>query len=292
MYKKVYRIINIHRLLNRGEIMNDGFLIREGDQLKRYYDILRQRFAEYIVDKEFLQIHLYNLYYKLYVAKIGVYEYELFSLDLEIMNIKSQIIFLYDLVEAELPINLTEVENRVHKELEEYYHILEDHKKDIYQAKSGSWVDGINLEEFTEINKEFRNLVLLISPQLKNYRNDIIITLWQKGCYAYKNNELSYLKIIIKLAQDELGSIGRGPIDEMNLEEAIKHLEESIKNIQDEIIAIKEEFPYYWVDILMDGKNTRRVQNELKIEIKELSEILTMFQEHFMLLLGDKLFLN
>lgn len=272
--------------------MKDIFSNCKSDQLEECYDKLKDRLADYIVDKEYLEKHLYYKYMNEYILKIGIYENELFALDLEIASTKSKIIMIDNLLEKDLPINLMDIELKIQKSFAEYHHILKNNNKTLKEANYQSLIVDFEDEDFLDLNKNFKSLVLLIDPRINKYDNEIIKSLWKKGSTAYKNNELAYLKIIIKLAQDELINIERDTLDKEVSEKNVERLEKMILNIWDEIIVLKEEFPYNWVQILKEHKSIRRIQNDLLNDIKDSKEMLAILQEYFLVLLDDTLFLN
>lgn len=121
---------------------------------------LKNNLAELIYEHENLISHLCPLIERRYVLKFGIYEYELYKLELDISKLKRKLQLMRMEINHENKIDLEKIANILSKEFEEYEHQLK------------AQIDEIKYLESTELKQlsddDSRKLKKFIAFSLKS----------------------------------------------------------------------------------------------------------------------------
>lgn len=242
-------------------------------------------------DKECLLKHKFYYLKTDYIIKIGYLEHELFNLDLKLGAAKRKIELAQDAINQNTPINIGLIEEEVKREFGEFLKVQYNKDKEIKLAGYFSTIDRLTEEEYQDLKKYYRGIARLLLPDVYAKVNEVQKSLWEKANLAYENGEVQFLKIIYKLAKDEIAGVKR--LEEYTAEELdskINDFEIRIKNDLKDINTLLDNFPFNKEMLLKDETKISEMQKELKMNIKDGSAILNVLEEHFLMMLDDTKF--
>lgn len=270
------------------EICSDS----EYDIILSRYISLRNQLVDVIVDKENLLKHRFFNLKTEYITKIGYLEYELSDFNIRLGIIRRKIEMLADNY-TQTPGMLAYFEFVANREFSELLELLELKRRELDIAKYINTMDKPTNEEYLELNKNYKGLVKLLHPEINSTLTKTQFRLWEKGNKAYENGELRFLKVILKLANDE--SIGDFGIEKYTAEQLnfrINYFELKIEERNNELMKIQKGFPFNKEEFLLDDMKVKALQKNLKISIKEAKNILMVMEGHFLINLDDTRYLS
>lgn len=274
--------------------MDDSTAQSNHIELIRKYKRLRNQLISIIEEKEYLINHKYYNLKSEYIKKIGYLEFELYELDIKLGKARRRIEIVENLLDSNLPINLSYIELEITKEFREFNDILELKDRELQISDYiCNKEDYPSEEELLELNKYYRKTIKVLHPHIHLNLTDLQKKLWDKANRAYHNCSLIYLKIIYKLGHDEyvnMPSLEEDSINELNAK--VDFLEDNIKENTMELNELMVVFPFNKEILLKDELKVKDIQKELQRTIKEAKNILDLMEKHFLLLLNEGHYIN
>ena len=276
-----------------GALMTDSSLDSNDDIILKRYRYLKNQLVNVIADKENLLKHRFFDLKTDYITMIGYLEYELYNINVRLGITKRKIELLQANKINKATRKLPYIEAVIKIEFKDLLEILDLKKREVEIASYLNAFEDITFEEFLELNKYFRSLIKLIHPYINPNANQIQKRLWEKGCIAYENKEVVFLKVILKLAKDEVCAAkdpGDYSIEELN--SMIHNFEQKISATNIEVQEILKNFPFNMEELLMDDRKISDIQKKLQNQIKEAKSVLIIMEDHFLMILDDTKYLN
>ncbi|WFA09960.1 hypothetical protein [Tissierella sp. Yu-01] len=273
--------------------MGDIAIQTDYERFLKKYKNLKNQIINVLGTKEYLLKHKYYDLKNNYIIKIGILEHELLDTDIRLGLIKRKIELAQIYMKNQGQVNVSMIEARVNYEFEELINFLKSNEYEIKIVKSCSSTRKLSEDEFNELNKYFKNITRLLHPDLNINLTETQKRLWGKAKTAYENNELEYLKIIYKLANDE--SLNAQKIEDYSLDElqhSINHMEDIIKELLEEIKNIQDNFPFNKEELLNNDYKIKEIQSELRKNIKEGFSVLGILEDHYLLMLNGNTYIN
>lgn len=263
------------------------------ERVFKQYMNLKNQIINVLSTKEYLLKHKYYDLKNNYMVKIGSLEHELLDTDIRLGLVKRKIELTQIYMKNQGQINVSIVESKANYEFEELIKFLKSNEYEIKIAKSCSSIRKLSDNEFNELNKYFKNITRLLHPDLNMNLTETQKRLWEKAKLAYENNELEYLKIIYKLANDE--TLNTKKIEDYSLDELqryINYMEAIINELLEEIKKIQDDFPFNKEELLNNEFKIKEIQSELRKNIKEGTSILRILEDHYLLMLNGNSYIN
>jgi hypothetical protein len=254
--------------------MNEIAKNPEYDNLLSLIQQLETELAELVQDRDKLLYHTCPKLQTEYMLKIGKLEYAVFEYQCKILRIKRKIEIVQALLNREQSYNIDEIEKQLDKEYQEYTFKLLEKQKEIERArlKSSSYGRLLTDEESSELRKLYTLIVKKLHPDINPDTTEEQHSQFVDAVNAYKNTDLSELRIIYLLLEKT------SVIETANSMDKLKTRKESLLNekeyLLNEIQKIKATFPYSVKDLLQDDV-------KLQSKIDELSNLLTESQEQY-----------
>lgn len=273
--------------------MDETFIQSEYEEALKRYNNLKNQMINIIEDKEYLLRHKFFDLKANYITRIGYLEYELNSINIKLGLMKRKIELAQLAINNNVDIDLLLIETEVKKEFEEYLNVLDIKAREIEVSNYLMDLDTPTETEMKDLKKYFKAIAKLLSPEINLDLNPVHKKLWEKAIIAYENGEVQYLKIICKLANDQV--IGQIKNEDLTLEELnrrIKYFEDKISLGLDEIKSIVNHFPFNKEEILKNDEMISNIQGELKRNIKEGNNILNIMEDCFLMMMSDTKYIN
>jgi len=210
------------------------------------------------------------------MLKIGKLEYAVYEIQIKILRTKRKIEIIQSFLNREQKYDLVEIEKQLDIEHKEYTQKLLDKQKEIDAArlKKSSAGKLLSDEESSELKKLYTQIVKKLHPDINPNTTEQEHSQFNDAVEAYKNANLSELRIIYLLLEKTIPS----STDTQNTMEKLTAKKEMLINeksyLKNEIEKIINTFPYNKKELLLD-------ENKMKEKIDELSNLLSEHNEHY-----------
>jgi len=254
--------------------MNDIIINPEYDDLLSSVQQLETDLAELVYDRDRLLYHICPKLRTEYMLSIGKLEYAVFEYQCKILRIKRKIDIIQAFLNREQSYNIAEIEKQLDKEYQEYTEKLIEKQKEIENARANKSSYGklLTEEESTELKKLYTLIVKKLHPDINPNTTEEQHCQFVDAVNAYKNANLSELRIIYLLLEKTSVTETVNSMDKLKTKKELLINEKNY--LINEIQKIKETFPYTIKDLLQDN-------DKLQHKIDELSKLLTDYQEQY-----------
>ena len=254
--------------------MNDLTRNPEFDRLVFSIHALETELAELVHERDKIIFHICPKLQTEYMLKIGKLEYAVFEYQCKILRIKRKMEMIQAFLNREQSYSIIEIDKQLDKEYREYTEKLIEKQKEIEKARFASSSSGRLLtdEETAELKKLYTVIVKKLHPDINPNTTEEQHNHFIDAVNAYKNADLSELKIIYLLLDKTSDTETESSIDRLMKREI------SLLNERDyllkEIQKIRESFPYNVKDLLLN-------ETELQRKTDEWSKLLTECREQY-----------
>jgi len=254
--------------------MNDIIRNPEYDDLLSLIQKLETELSELVYDRDRLLYHICPKLQTEYMLSVGKLEYAVFEYQCKILRTKRKIDIIQAFLNREQPYNIAEIEIQLDREYRKYTGKLLEKQKEIESArlKNSSYGKPLTEEETTELKKLYTLIVKKLHPDINPNTTEDQHNQFVDAVNAYKNANLSELRIIYLLLEKTTVTETVNSIDKLITKKELLLNEK--KYLFDEIQKIKETFPYSVKDLLQD-------KEKLQHKIDELSKLLTEYKEQY-----------
>lgn len=222
-----------------------------------------------------------------YMLTFGSLEYRLYKAFCKYMRLRRKKEMIQAKKNREEKVKIEEIENALDEEFAEYQRKLDEKIDEMNEAIERSKCEPLSEEEVIIVKKMYKNIVKKLHPDINPKVTEAQKELFYKATDAYKDGNLTSLKIIYDIVSDE-------DMDEIpslsyeSLEDEIKRLEDLIENTKFEINRIKTTQPYTWRIYLTDeNKRNERLRN-LKNNLESFQEGIRTYEEYIKELIKDE----
>jgi hypothetical protein len=235
---------------------------------------LETELAELVYGRDKLLYHICPKLQTEYLLKIGKLEYAIFECQCKILRTKRKIEVIQAFLNREQSYNIAEIEKQLDKEYQEYTKKLLEKYKEIERArfKNNNYGSLLTDEESSELRKLYTLIVKKLHPDINRDITEEQHNQFVDAVNAYKNADLSELRIIYLLLEKTSVTETVSSMDKLKTRK--KLLLDEKEYLLNEIQKIKETFPYNIKDLLQD-------KVKLQCEIEELSNTLIECQKQY-----------
>jgi hypothetical protein len=209
-----------------------------------------------------------------YMLKIGKLEYAIFECQCKILQTKRKIEIIQSFLNKDQPFTIQEIDKQLEQEFKEYIQKLLEKQREIDDARLKKSVRGklLSDEEMAELKKLYTLIVKKLHPDINPNTTEEQHNQFNDAVNAYKNGDLSELRVIYLLLDKIAASETENSIEKLKKREELLGNEK--KYLSDEIQSIKEKFPYTIMNLLQD-------ENRLQEKIDQLSNQLNEEKEQY-----------
>jgi hypothetical protein len=234
---------------------------------------LETELADLVFERDKLLYHVCPNLQAEYMLKIGKLEYAVFEYQCKILRAKRKIEIIQTQLNREQPVNIADIEKQLDNEYREYHEKLLEKQKEIDKARYRKDSVGRLLadEEAAELKKLYTYIVKKLHPDINPDTTPEQHAQFNDAVNAYKNGNLSELKIISLLLEKTTVTTDNASTLE-KLTKRKESLLDETAHITEQIQKIKETFPYSVKDLLLN-------ENALQNKIDEYTTLLTELRE-------------
>ena len=205
---------------------------------------LKERLSQLILEYDYLINQTCPEIERQYVLEFGLFEYELYRLELEIDKLKRKIQLIQKEINHENEIDLNKIEEIINREFEEYEKQLQaqiDEIKYIEDIKTKELSD----EDFKKIKKLYKLLIKRLHPDLNPNQTFFEYNLFLNTVKHFKNGDLKGLESILAIL----------PGEETEETSEIEDLKNLVEDYEKRISDVKKDYPYNKKGLLDDKKS-------------------------------------
>lgn len=218
-----------------------------------------------------------------YMLKLGKKEHELYSCQVEILQLKREISLYQAARNRRESISHEAVKKIIEKEFAEYQKQIEEHKAKQEFAKA--YLEGRTLseEEMKALKKCYHGLVRKLHPDLNPCLPEEAASLWNLVQIAYQMNDWKELFLLAEMA-DEVLAGKKDFMDSINslvrLQEELEETNQKTAELREQITETRKRIPFVYEKILNNPGTVSIKRHELDLQInlckeriKELTEL-------------------
>lgn len=212
-----------------------------------------------------------------YMMTIGRKEHTLFSLKVEIMQIRRELTLCQAAANQGRKITKTEVEAQLRQEFAEYKAQLEEQQKRVKEAEEHFHSEKLPPNKVQELTKRFHQIAKKLHPDIHPDLPPEAMELWNRILATYHSGDWKLFLLFADMADEFIAKGGCKltlPSDRDLLEQACAKLEEKIAGLKAEMQALEKKPPYCYREVLNDPAAVLERRHELDKAIAEQQEYL------------------
>ena len=238
----------------------------EFEKAKEELDRLSTRYAGLLTDYDEMTGTVRVDLETQYMMKIGRKEYQLFSLQIQVLQIKREISLYQAAKNAGRRIVPEEVKHIIDVEMADYQEQLDEQLKKLKLADALHLSKRMSHEETIKLRKLYHDLARLLHPDINPALPEKAIVLWQRIVEAYKNWDWDELRLLADMAYDmlERKEFRIDELDSMTIvRQQIDKLNDEIEELETKIAKLREKPPFSYEKLLKDADSVTKRRQEL-----------------------------
>ncbi len=252
-------------------------LFQDFENLKNEVEKMRTELSMLLSERDELQFVICKNIETQYMLKLGALEYKSYEAQCAYLRLKRKIELIQAKKNRQEKISVSAIEAKLDDEFEEYQKQLNEQIEKMNEAINRSKAKVLSDEDTKELKKLYRQIVKLLHPDMNPDVSQSQLNLFDNAVTAYKNGDLSTLKIISEMVCDNpLPKQSQNAVTQL-LEEK-KRLEKLLKTINENINRIKNEYPYIMKDIIADPAKTAQKKQELENILAYYNELIAVYK--------------
>ena len=246
------------------------------ENLKNELDARREEYAKLLAEYDDLTGAVRDYLETEYMMRIGRLEYRLFSLQIEVRQLKREIALYQAAKNRRETVSAAEVDAIIAREFAEYKSALAEQQQKIRQAEERHFCPKLSVADSKALRTLYHDMVRKLHPDLNRELPEEAKRLWVRIAKAYRNSDWQELNILADMVYDLLD--GRKPaVDTPNRMEQLleeqRRIAAKTSDLRKRMGEMRGHPPYSYMELLKDDKaiNARR---------RELQELLHGFERH------------
>jgi hypothetical protein len=246
---------------------------------------LRQYAGDLLHEIDTLVFHIRPSLERLYLVRIGVYEYELYKLEIAIRAEKYRIEAVQAGLNRGLEVSAEDIEAGLETELREYNEKIKamadrlSHAADVEYVRAESWGERV-----AAVKSVYRSIIKRLHPDLNPGQTPREAELFKSAARAYEWYDLDTL-LTIKALID--WNIAETPLTEDGYRSGILKLREYIGKLETRKSGIENSFPCDQRGLLEDDGKVEGLVGALKREIELGEKELARLRRKFAFMAGE-----
>ena len=248
----------------------------EVENAKRELEALRGEYARLLAEYDDLTGAVREHLETEYMMRIGRLEYRLFSLQIQVRQLKREIALYQAAKNRRETISSGEVDAIIAREFAEYKAALAEQQQKLRQAEERHFSPKLSAADTKALRDLYHDMVRKLHPDLNRDLPEEAKRLWIRIAEAYRNRDWRELNILADMVYDLLD--GRKPDvgDPDRMEQLLaeqRRIAAKIDDLRERMGEMRRHPPYSYMELLKDDRavNAKR---------RELFELLHGFERH------------
>lgn len=246
-------------------------------QLKKDYQNLCDKFSERIAELSELRSTIMPNIETDYMLKIGSKEHQLFSLQVQMQQLKREI-SLWQAAQNRGEITTeSEVKAIIRREFQEYQQQLQEQQQKIELAEKHFGAETMSPEKSKQFRKLYLSLVKKLHPDLHPDLPAIAGNLWNRIQGAWQSNDLPELELLADMTEEMLDQKNFTLLEDdafSVLQEKVEKLRAKLEPLELHIKELRVVPPLSYLELLRDSGKVLAKRQELERQIKAVQNIL------------------
>ena len=247
------------------------------DKVKSEIEKLKIELSMFVLERDDLLFVECKNIEMAYMLSVGGLEYKAFESKCAVFRLKRKIELIQAKKNRQEKVVLSAIEEILDIEFAEYQTKLDEQIGKMNSALERSKGKELTDSESRELKKLYIGIVKALHPDLHPDISPEKIKLFLNAVEAYKNGDLTGLKIITEMVVDKKISLEHTDALALLIKEK-ERLSELIKGLKDEIIKIKSEYPYTMKSLIQDSEKISEKKKELEGIIEEWEKALDFYK--------------
>lgn len=247
------------------------------DKVKSEVEKLKIELSMFVLERDDLLFVECKNIEMVYMLSVGGLEYKAFELNCAVLRLKRKIELIQAKKNRQEKVVLSAIEEILDVEFAEYQAKLDEQIGKMNAALDRSKGKELTDSESRELKKLYIGIVKALHPDLNPDISPEKIKLFLNAVEAYKNCDLTELRIISEMVVDKKISLEHTDALALLVKEK-ERLSDLIKGLKEDIIKIKSEYPYTMKSLIQDPEKISEKKKELEGIIEEWEKALYFYK--------------
>ena len=247
------------------------------ENIKSEVEKLRTELSMLVLERDNLLYHECKEIETAYLLSVGALEYKAFEIECAILRTKRKIDLIQAKKNRQEKIILSEIDDQLDFEFEDYMEKLEEHMAKMNDALYRSKNKLLSEKDSRELKKLYRTIVKALHPDLNPDLSEEKQLLFHQAVFAYECGDVEGLRIISTMVSDPT------PFYETTdsfkaMQREKERIAELLLHVKEKIESIKTEYPYTLKDIIQTPGKLDAIKTELENHISQMNEVLSEYK--------------
>lgn len=219
---------------------------------------LKDQISQLIFQYDNLMSHVGPEIERQYVLEFGIFEYELYNLELKIDKLKRKLQLIQIEINHGNSIDLDKIEKILDEEFEEYEKQVQAQIDEIKSLEENT-PEKLSESDTKKLKKLYRMLVKKLHPDLNPNQTFFELNLFYRAVYCFEHGDLKGLESVAAILPENAG-------EETTQIEDLKRL---VQEYGDKIMDLKKKYPFNKKELLEDEESGQKYKDMLKELIED-----------------------
>ena len=205
-----------------------------------------------------------------YMLKMGYLEVKAFELQLTFSRMRREISLIQACINRGETVQPTVIQERLDSEFASFQAKLTEQLNQLDRALGRAKADSLSEEEVKELKQLYRQLVKAWHPDMNPNLGPEYAQLFERAVQAYRNGDLVTMRILAVIQGGQDPEVNREESDSLSYwQTKLEETEDLIANYRERMAAIRQSYPYLYLEILEDDERLRERQEEYEELIQQ-----------------------
>ncbi len=264
---------------------SDIILFPEFEKVKSEVEKLRTELSMLFLEQDELWLVECRNIEMAYMLELGGLEYKVYEAQCTYLRLKRKSEMIQARINRQEPFDLKAIDDALDIEFAEFRKKLNEQIKKMNGAIDRSQAETLSDKEATELKKLYRRIVKALHPDLHPDISEEKVILFDRAVRAYKNGDLSTMRIIDGMVSDEAVD----DVREDSLQVLVKErdrLKALIVKAKEKISVIKSKYPYTMKELISDKAKIAERKAEMEEMLKQYQSAVITYKSRIKEMVG------
>ena len=215
-----------------------------------------------------------------YMLKMGYLEVKAFELQLTFSRMRREISMIQACINRGEAIQLAVIQERLKSEFASFQAKLTNQLNQLDSALGRGQADCLSEEEVKELKQLYRQLVKAWHPDMNPNLGPEYAQLFERAVQAYRNGDLVTMRILAVIQGGQDPEVNREETDSLSYWQIkFEETNDLIANYRERMAAIRQSYPYLYLEILEDDQRLRERQEEYEELIQQYEANIVSYRQ-------------
>lgn len=215
-----------------------------------------------------------------YMLKMGYLEVKAFELQLTFSRMRREISMIQACINRGEPVQPTVIQERLEAEFASFHAKLTEQLNQLDRALGRAKAESLSEEEAKELKQLYRQLVKAWHPDMNPNLGPEYAQLFERAVQAYRNGDLVTMRILAVIQGGQDPEVNREESDSLSYwQTKFEETKDLIANYRERMAAIRQSYPYLYLEILEDDERLRERQEEYEELIQQYEANIVRYRQ-------------